>query len=89
MAEYGAAYYQHYGKGPVFQAMNMEGLAIRQDSRDPMMFNITDKDGTFILNRKPITVQEILDWDTRNKAIQNKSVVDNANANLKANRGGK
>lgn len=89
LAEYGAAYYQHYGKGPVFQAMNMEGLAIRQDSRDPMMFNITDKDGTFILNRKPITVQEILDWDTRNKAIQNKSVVDNANANLKANRGGK
>ena len=36
-----------------------------------------------------ITVQEILDWDARNKAIQNKSVVDNANANLKANRGGK
>lgn len=89
LGEYGAAYYHHYGKSSTFQAIGMEGLAIVQDSRDPMMFNITDKNGAFILNRKPITVQEILDWDARNKAIQNKSVVDNANANLKANRGGK
>jgi len=88
LAEYGAAYYKHYGKGPAFTALGMDGLAIRQDARDPMVFNITNKDGTVILNRKPINIDEILDWDRRNKEIQNKAIVDKSNANLKANRGG-
>ncbi len=89
LADYGSAYFKHFGTGPVFQALGMESLAIRQDARDPMVFNITNKEGTVILNRTPITVKEILDWDRRNKEISNKAVVEDANKNLKANRGGK